>query len=138
MRMGGVMQSHPVQLFARTCLLLAGVIALSGCAYWVKDREQALTFSGFRSQPADTPERQSKLASLPAHEFVRTVQGSQISYTWADPIVCNCLWIGSDQNYRTYRTVLASRSGPTEAHTLSYTPGSQGWQAPVSHGFGLP
>ena len=132
------MQNPALKLFARTCLFLASVIVLSGCAYWVKDKEQVLTYSGFQSQPADTPERQSKLASLPAHEFIRTVQGTHVSYTWADPVVCNCLWIGSDENYRTYRAVLRSRSGPTISHTLSYMPGSEGWQAPVSHGYGLP
>lgn len=139
MRLGGtIMQTSSLPFFARTCLFLTSVIALSGCAYWVKDKEQVLDLSGFQRQSADTPERQSKLASLPSHEFVRSVRGTQISYTWADPIVCNCLWVGSEQNYKRFRTVLASRSGPTNARTSSYTPGSEGWQAPVSHGYGLP
>ena len=125
------MQTRTLRSFARTCLLLASAIAVSGCAYWVKDKEQVLDLSGFQRQPANTPERRSKLANLPSHEFVRSVQGTQISYTWADPLVCNCLWVGSEQQYKKYWTVLASRSGPSNAHTLPYTPGSQPWQAPV-------
>jgi hypothetical protein len=113
-------------------------IALSGCAYWVNDREQVLSLSGFHRQKADTPDQQAKLASLPAHEFVRTERDTKISYTWSDPVVCNCLWVGSDQNYEKYWTVLRSRSRPTDIHTSSYTPGGESWQAPVSHGFGLP
>jgi hypothetical protein len=132
------MQTPTLQSFSRTCLLLSCAIALSGCAYWVKDKEQVLDLSGFQRQPADTPERRAELIRLPSHEFVRKAQGTQVSYTWADPLVCNCLWVGSDQDYKKYWTVLASRSGPTNAHTLSYTPGSQSWQAPVSHGYGIP
>ncbi len=125
------MQTPTLRSFSRTCLLLVSAIALSGCAYWVRDKEQALLLSGFQRQAANTPERHAQLRSLPSHQFVRSVQGTQISYTWADPLVCNCLWVGSDQDYRKYWTVLASRSGPTNAHALSYAPGSQPWQGPV-------
>lgn len=96
----------------RLLFLLGCAIALSGCAYWVRDREQVLHGAGFIAQPANTPKRQAMLSALPSHEFVRKAEGAQVTYTWADPLVCRCLWVGSAQSYMVFWHLLAVRSGP--------------------------
>ena len=119
------MKRPALQFFARTFLLLACAVALSGCAQIISDQEKLLDAAGFRAQPADTPERQAMLANLPAHWFVRGVDDAAITYTYADPLVCHCLYVGSDLAYSNYRRLaFASTSpkgstNPAHAHTVS-------------------
>lgn len=37
-------------------------------------------------RPADTPERESELKSLPRHKFVTRVNGDDVEYLYADPL----------------------------------------------------
>ena len=39
------------------------------------------------------------LARLPAHKFIRQVRGGQVHYVYADPTVCRCLYVGTQQAY---------------------------------------
>src|SRR3569832_1456416 len=81
----------------KLALLLISAIALSGCqAVLVSHKEALLESSGFKATPADTPERQALLTNLPAREIVA---GGYGTYVYADPLVCNCLYIGSDAAY---------------------------------------
>ena len=90
-------------------LLVACAVALSGCTYFVNRQEQALSRSGFEALPADTPEREAKLAGLPSNEFVREGQGTQVTYTYADPLVCHCLYVGSEQQYKAFRQIVVGK-----------------------------
>lgn len=105
------MMKPALQSFARIIVLLAGAAALSGCTYWVSKQEQALEAAGFQVQPANTPERQAMLSNLPSHEFVHDVRDSQISYTYADPLICQCLYVGSDRAYEHYLRLGAAING---------------------------
>jgi hypothetical protein len=87
----------------KLALLFVCALALSGCATIVADQEVQLDAAGFRAVPADTPELQAMLTALPARQFVRGVSGDLIIYTYADPLVCDCLYVGSDGAYLNYR-----------------------------------
>ena len=65
----------------------------------VSHKEALLESSGFKATPADTPERQALLTSLPAREIVA---GGYGTYVYVDPLVCNCLYIGSDAAFSKY------------------------------------
>ena len=91
-------------------LLLACAIALSGCATIVSHQEDELAAAGFTAQPADTPERQAMLTSLPSQQFVRGLHGPWITYTYADPLVCHCLYVGSADAYSHYRRLARARA----------------------------
>ena len=54
-------------------------------------------------KPADTPERQSMLGRLPAHQFLVRENGGTTHYVYADPLVCDCLYVGTQQAYDQYR-----------------------------------
>lgn len=56
--------------------------------------------------PADTPEREARLTALPPNEFVRGIQGTRVTYTYADPLVCHCLYVGSEQDYKKFRQIV--------------------------------
>ena len=55
--------------------------------------------AGFIVKPANTPKRQEMLSRLPANKFVQRVHDDNVNYVYADPFVCKCLYIGSQQAY---------------------------------------
>lgn len=84
-------------------LALAG---LAGCAteqQMVSQREDHLAAAGFVVKPADTPERQAMLNRLPPHHFVTRTHDKTVTYVYADPLVCDCMYVGSQQAYDRYR-----------------------------------
>lgn len=94
----------------KLALLFAGAIALSGCETIISHQEGELAAAGFKAQPADTPDRQAMLADLPSQQFVRGVNGDFITYTYADPLVCHCLYVGTDRAYANYRRLTMERT----------------------------
>ena len=82
------------------------VLGLAACATQqevVSQKEDSLAAAGFIVRPANTPERQAMLNRLPPHRFVRREHGDTVSYVYADPLVCDCLYVGSQQAYGQYR-----------------------------------
>jgi len=85
---------------------IAICVMLSACtseAQRVQNKEDMLAASGFTVVPANTPQRQASLASLPPHKFVRQVRGDKVIYTYADPTICSCLYVGNEAAYGRYR-----------------------------------
>ncbi|WP_233140269.1 MULTISPECIES: hypothetical protein [Acetobacter] len=86
--------------------LMLGLATLAACASpqeIVSSKEDHLSAAGFVDQPANTPERQAMLRSLPSHRFVRRTKGDSVFYVYADPTVCACLYVGSQDAYGRYR-----------------------------------
>jgi hypothetical protein len=93
-------------------LLTATAMTLGGCASKatrVSDKEDLLAAAGFAVRPANTPERQASIAQLPPNRFVRQENGDQVTYLYADPLVCNCLYVGNQQAYGRYRQEVFQR-----------------------------
>jgi hypothetical protein len=90
---------------AMTGLLLAAGL-LSACQtqqQLVAQREDNLAAAGFIVRPANTPDRQVMLHRLPPHQFVQRVNGDVVHYVYADPLVCGCLYVGTQQAYNQYK-----------------------------------
>lgn len=68
----------------------------------IAHHEDSLAAAGFMPRPANTPARQALLNLLPAHRFVQRLRGDTIQYIYADPEVCDCLFVGSQQAYDQY------------------------------------
>jgi len=86
--------------------LAAALAALSGCQTQqqiVTEHEDNLAAAGFIVRPANTPERQAMLNRLPPHAFVQRVNGDSVHYVYADPLVCGCLYVGTQQAYAQYK-----------------------------------
>ncbi len=87
---------------ATAAVVLAGV-ALSACQTpAVATREDNLAAAGFTMRPANTPELKAMLNRLPANRFVIRQKGSVVHYVYADPLVCGCLYVGTQQQYDQY------------------------------------
>ena len=93
--------------------LLGPVVLVAGCAVppaRVVDRENLLASAGFVARPADTPERQKMLHSILADRFVRRSAGDRSMLLFADPLVCNCVYIGDQAAYNRYLQEVRARN----------------------------
>lgn len=72
-------------------------------------RERNLSVAGFVERHADTPDLQTKLALLPPHQVLQRVRGETIRYVYADPDVCDCVYVGSQQAYDLYQKLRLAR-----------------------------
>jgi hypothetical protein len=87
-----------------TALLCMG--ALAACQtqqQLVSEREDNLSAAGFIVRPANTPERQAMLSRLPPHKFIQRVSGDVVHYIYSDPLVCGCLYVGTQQAFNQYK-----------------------------------
>jgi len=90
-------------------LTLAAIVALvaSGCTYFRKqdadDTEATLAAAGFQMKPADTPKRQAGLADFPVRKLVMRERDGQLTYFYADPDFCKCLYYGNQPQFDRYR-----------------------------------
>lgn len=96
---------------------LAGALALGLAACSSPDtaatiavREELLAAAGFTIRPADTPARVAALKQLPAQRFVSRQRDGRTVWLYADPTLCNCLYLGGPDSYRVYRQLAAQRS----------------------------
>jgi hypothetical protein len=91
---------------AIVALEIAMALSIAACqteSQRVAEREDNLAAAGFIVRPANTPDRQQMLHRLPPHTFVQRVNGDVIHYVFADPLVCGCLYVGTQQAYNAYK-----------------------------------
>lgn len=83
--------------------LLGGTSAFAKSSQTITRTENDLLAAGFEARPANTPERETMLASLPPEKFFRRLSGDTIAYLYADPKHCHCLFVGTQEAYGNYR-----------------------------------
>jgi hypothetical protein len=66
-----------------------------------------LAAAGFVQRKADSPERIAALKSLPPHQFVLRNSNGSVKYLYADPIACDCIYVGGQSAYNQYRQKMA-------------------------------
>ena len=73
-----------------------------------------LSSAGFRIQVANDPAGQKALHTLPAHRFAVNGVGDAMRYLYAEPEHCVCIFVGTQQAYDRYRTLLSQPLKPTD------------------------
>ena len=132
---------------ASTCRRVAAaslVLLLGACAteqQQVASKEDRLAAAGFIARPADTPQREAMLQRLPAEYFAKRDVNGHYVYLYGDPLVCGCVYVGSEQAYGRYREqMIQQRLADEQAMTaqLYSDPGWDfgGWGGPWGPGFG--
>ncbi len=104
-RLFHVMQGGDLR-YGTVLAFLIAIGALSACQtpqQKVAHHEDNLAAAGFIVRPANTPERKAMLSRLPPHRFVQRAKGDVVYYVYADPLVCGCLYVGSQQAYDQYK-----------------------------------
>lgn len=92
-----------------TSIAIAALLLLCACESEesrITRKTDMLAAAGFDARPANTPEREQMLRTLPPNKFVRKEKGDQFLYVYADPVVCNCLYIGDQTAYNKYRNLV--------------------------------
>lgn len=111
-------------------VLVAAGAMLSACVspqQRVQEREDLLAAAGFTAQPANTPQRRAALHSLPPHRFVQRAQGDRFVYLYADPLVCDCLYIGDQAAYGRYRQEMLQRRIAADQLTAAQMNANAAW-----------
>ena len=93
-----------------TLVMIAACVAVSACAAQVQNKENMLAAAGFTLVPANTPQRQTSLAAMPPHKFVRQVRNNMVIFTYADPTICDCLYVGNQAAYDRYRAEVFAKN----------------------------
>ena len=91
---------------------LLAVASLSACVSAgsvVGDQENNLSAAGFTVLPANTPERQAMLMRLPANKVSQRIEGDKVTYLYADPLVCHCLYAGGQAAFARYQQQMIAR-----------------------------
>jgi hypothetical protein len=79
------------------------IVLLSGCqSTEILQQEDDLTAAGFSVRIANTAQRQDMMNRLPPNRFVQRMSGNNVQYVYADPEVCGCIYIGTQQNFDQY------------------------------------
>ena len=88
--------------------LIGTALVLSACGLKVSNTEYLLSQAGFRKVPADTPQKTEHIQTVAAHKLIRRkgVDGKAPYYVYADPNYCQCMYVGSESQYATYKTLV--------------------------------
>jgi hypothetical protein len=89
------------------CLLSAACVSMQSR---IANKEDLLAAAGFDVKPANTPNRLAELKSLPPNRFVPRAKGEHVEYLYADPVVCNCLYVGDQKAYNSYKREIYQRN----------------------------
>ncbi len=91
---------------------LTACLAAAACAtpqQRAANREDLLSAAGFIARPANTPERVASLRSLPPNKVLQQTRGGIVSYVYADPLVCACVYVGDQAAFGRYRQEVFQR-----------------------------
>jgi hypothetical protein len=113
-----------VREIAFCAAVAATSIALASCetaAERIGSKEDLLAAAGFTVRPANTPQREAELKQLPPNKFVLKTKGDRVSYAYADPVVCDCLYIGDQHAYGAFKQELFTRRLADEEQMTAIT-----------------
>ncbi|OYV33200.1 MAG: hypothetical protein B7Z80_24775 [Rhodospirillales bacterium 20-64-7] len=123
---------------------MIGILGLAACETpqeRVTNKEDRLAAAGFLVRPANTPQRQAMLSTLPPHRFLRRVHGDKVTYVYSDPLVCDCLYVGTEQAYNHYRLLMEQEriANEQEMAAEEYNDAAWNWGAwgPWGPGWGF-
>jgi hypothetical protein len=125
---GTLASSLRSRLVVLSCVLF--VASLSACESVqerVSKQEDTLSAAGFIVKPANTPAREAMLVELPADRFVRRVNGDTIHYVYADPVVCGCLYVGTQDAYNKFKADELARNLVDEQLLTAQTYSDASW-----------
>ncbi len=114
---------------ARVWTAAVALLGIAGCVSpqaQVGQKEDLLAAAGFQVRPADSPHRIAAMRTLPANRFVTRIRDGRLVYLYADPLDCNCLYLGNQQNWDAYKQEVFARQIANE-NQMSAIMNQQSW-----------
>jgi len=97
----------------RAVFIVVIALAVASCTTMqggeARSVEQMLGAAGFQMKVADTPEKAADLRTFPTRKMTVRRQGAASYYIYADPDVCNCLYVGTETQYQEYQRLLLNK-----------------------------
>src|SRR5262249_35088854 len=112
-RAASVVRRYIKMKMRRALFLVVIALTVAGCTTMqggeARSVEQMLAAAGFQMKVADTPEKAADLRTFPTRKMTVRRQGAALYYVYADPDVCNCLYMGTEPQYQEYQRLLLNR-----------------------------
>jgi hypothetical protein len=92
--------------------ILTVALLLSACqstSQSVQSKEDLLAAAGFTIKPANTPARLTAMKKLPPHKFVQQTNGGNVTWVYADPTICQCVYFGDQTAWSNYRAMVFAK-----------------------------
>ena len=67
------------------------------------------------------------MRNFPPNKLVQRARGDSMRYFYADPLVCNCLYVGDQQAYGRYRQNVLQRRIADEQQSAAMLNQQMGW-----------
>jgi hypothetical protein len=100
---------------AGTALLMAACVNSDAGG---PSKDDLLVEAGFVVRKADTPDRVAALKSLPPHQFVMRNSNGSVKYLYADPIDCDCIYVGGQHAYEQFHQKMAGQVQETQIRAI--------------------
>ena len=120
-RLSGI--NRPLRLLPAVVLLVSAAVAAAveePSKPFLEKNSFYLSSAGFRIQLANDPAGLKALRALPPHRFVINGSGDAMRYLYAEPERCVCIFVGTQQAYDRYRSLLSQPPKPTDNVTADY------------------
>lgn len=116
-----------------TLVNLIGAVALIALAIACasdKQTEDLLSAAGFKIVPADTPQRQANLKTLPANKTSMTTRDGKTYFIYPDP-AHNVLYVGQQDQYNQYQKLrVESNIAQEQLNAAEINADNWGWWGP--------
>jgi len=102
----GMLTGKSCTVLRIAALVAVWITTLAACVTTherISRRESDLAAAGFVAKPADTSERRLMLSLLPRNRFVQRTYEDVVHYVYPDPVVCKCLYVGTQQAYGAFK-----------------------------------
>jgi len=95
--------------------LVLSLVACTTPQQQVAQKEDLLAAAGFQVRVADSPQRIAAMKRQPPNKFIERVRNGVPTYQYADPLVCRCVYFGTQQNWDVYRQEVFQQQLANEA-----------------------
>jgi hypothetical protein len=109
--------------FVMFVAIALGMTLLAGCQTIQNNntmsKEQMLETAGFQRKTAQTPEQLANVQSMLQRQVFSRMKDGQKMYVYADGVVCQCVYVGTEDNFQQYMQISAQQQQAENQETTA-------------------